>query len=153
MKRISSSVSSQCNHQGFTLIEFITVLIIASVLAVVGMSRFVSNQTFKEAQVQQELLSALRFAQKIAIASQCPVNVNLSTSSYSLNYASPCSGSVKKPATQNNYSETSVSATINSSSGTFSFDASGNISPSTGGTITIGNFSITLEPISGFAHD
>ena len=153
MNKKFSSVSSQCNNHGFTLIELITVLIIASVLAVVGMSRFVSNQSFKEAQVQQELLSALRYAQKIAIASQCPVKINLTPNSYRLTYGSPCSGSVKKPATQNSYSVTSLPATISSSSGTFSFNASGNISPASGGTISIGQFKIILEPVSGFAHD
>ena len=138
---------------GFTLIELITVIIIVAVIGIVGASKFFSHTTFKEAQVQQELLSALRYAQKIAIASQCSVNVNLGSSSYNLNYALPCSGSVKHPAGQNSFSETSLPATISSSSSTFSFDASGNISPSTGGTITIGNFNITLEPVSGFAHE
>lgn len=138
---------------GFTLIELITVIIIVAVIGIVGASKFFGQAAFKEAQVQQELLSALRYAQKIAIASQCPVLVNIGSSSYSLNYALPCSGNVKNPATQDNYSETSLPATISSSSSTFSFDASGNISPSTGGSITIGNFNITLEPISGFAHE
>jgi len=139
--------------QGFTLVELITVIIIVSILSIVGASKFLGNSTFKDSQVHQELLSAFRFAQKIAIASQCPVTITLSSNSYKLSYSSPCSGNVKHPADQNVYSETGLPATISSSSNTFSYDASGNLNPATGGIINIGNFSITLEAVTGFAHE
>ncbi len=139
--------------KGFTLIELITVIIIVAIIGIVGASKFFSHTAFKEAQVQQEVLAALRYAQKIAIASQCPVHVSLSSNAYNLSYALPCSGNVKHPGSQNNYSTSNTPATINSSSNTFSFDASGNISPASGGTISIGAFKINIEAVSGFAHE
>ncbi len=139
--------------KGFTLVELITVILIVSILSVVGASKFLGNSTFKDSQVHQELLSAFRFAQKIAIASQCPITISLTSNSYQLSYSSPCSGNVKHPADQNAFSKTGLPVVITSSSNTFSYDAAGNMTPATGGVINIGRFSITLEAVTGFAHE
>ncbi len=142
--------------RGFTLVELITVIIIVSILAIVSASKFFGSNAFKEAQVQQELLSAFRFAQKIAIASQCPVAVTLTSGAnggYALNYIAPCSGSVKHPANQQAYADNDLGVTLSSSASLFRYDASGNINPATGGTITAGSQNITLEALTGFAHE
>ena len=140
---------------GFTLIEIITVIILLGILSIVGASKFFSNKSFESTQYHQELLSAFRYAQKIAIASQCSVRVNLSSNSYSLVYSGTCSGSgaVKHPKDQKSYSDNNVSANIVSSSASFTYDASGDITPATGGNVTVAGRTIVLEAGTGFVHD
>jgi len=141
------------NSKGFTLVEIVTVIVILGVLAVVGASKFASNSTFVESQYHQEMISAFRYAQKIAIASQCDVSIALTASSYNLNYSGTCSGNVKHPAGQKPFSESGMNSVITTTANTFVYDAEGNITPSAGGTINVGSvFTITIESVTGFAH-
>lgn len=138
---------------GFTLIELVTVILILGILAVVGTSKFFSNTAFEDARYHQELISAFRFAQKIAIASQCPVTISLTADSFVLNYSGSCSGVVQRPHNQNNYNENNISSTITSTSPTYTYDASGDITPAVGGTVSVGSQVIILESVTGFVHD
>ncbi len=141
------------HHKGFTLVELVTVIVILGVLAVVGASKFASNSTFVESQYHQEIISAFRYAQKIAIASQRDVAIALTANSYSLSYSGLCSGIVKHPAGQKAFSETGMGGVITTTANTFVYDAEGNITPSAGGTVNIGStFTITIESVTGFAH-
>ena len=141
-------------QKGFTLVELITVIVILGILVTVGSSKFFSNSPFEETRDHQEVLSALRFAQKIAIASQCPVTVSLTANSFSLNYSDSCSGAVKRPDYQSNYIQPDdFSSVIASSSPSFIYDSSGDITPSSGGTVNVGSRAIVLEAVTGFVHD
>ncbi|MCW8929513.1 MAG: type II secretion system GspH family protein [Gammaproteobacteria bacterium] len=139
---------------GFTLVELITVILILGVMAVVGASKFFSQSSFTDAQYHQEILSAFRFAQKIAIASQCDVVITLGTNSYSLTYSGSssgvsCSGNVAHPADQSSYSATNTS-TINPAV-TYTYNASGVVSPTS--SFTVGGRNITVEPVTGYVHE
>ncbi len=140
-------------QQGFTLVELITVIVLLGVLAVVGGSKFFSNTTFKDSQYHQEVLSAFRFAQKIAIASQCHVTIALTANSYALTYSSAsCSGNVKRPDGQADFGESAISSAIISSQASFTYNAAGDLTGS-GGLVTIGSNTIIIEESTGFAHD
>ncbi len=69
---------------GHTLIELITVIVILGILAGLAVPRFFDNQVFEERGFYEEVASALRYGQKIAVGSGCPVRVNITAGGYEL---------------------------------------------------------------------
>lgn len=76
---------------GFTLIELITCMVILGILAAVVGPRFVDNRTVHERGFADDLANSLRYAQRIAIASNCPVRVRVTAAGYSVFQRSPAS--------------------------------------------------------------
>ena len=138
--------------RGFTIVEIIVVMVILSIVAILGSSKFFSKSSYDNTRYHQEVLSAFRYAQKIAIASQDPVTLCLTSNSYVLYYASNCSGSkVKRPSDQGNYEDTlgvSISPVAN-----ITFNASGEASSTGATSFIMGGFNIVIEPETGFIHD
>jgi MSHA pilin protein MshC len=57
------------NNRGFTIVELVVVIIILGIISAVAAPRFFDLQDYKEIAFKDELVSALRFAQKRAVAS------------------------------------------------------------------------------------
>ena len=79
--------STQC---GFTLVELVTTLVIVGILAAVTLPRFFDNDAFRERGYTDEVASALRYAQRIAVASQCRVRVTVNAANYSAMQQAAC---------------------------------------------------------------
>ncbi len=95
--------------KGFTLVELIAVLVIAGVLAAVAAPRFIGNDAFAARGAYGTMLSALRLAQKTAIAQRSNVAVNIDTATrvVCLGYGTAgCGTPVLDPATGAAYSKT-----------------------------------------------
>ncbi len=152
-------------HQsGFTLVELVVVLLLVGVLMAVGMPRFFNQLTFLEWGFSDEVGEALRFAQKLAIATGCDTQVAVNPGGYQLNQRVNCrSGAftapVRLPGSDSaGYNGTapggvalSVTTLYFDSLGRPRSSASGNLlSAATG--ITIGSRSITVEPQTGYVH-
>ncbi|MCH8073268.1 MAG: prepilin-type N-terminal cleavage/methylation domain-containing protein [Proteobacteria bacterium] len=69
---------------GHTLIELITVIVILGILAGLAVPRFFDNQVFEERGFYEEVAAALRYGQKIAVGSGCPVQVTIAAGGYEL---------------------------------------------------------------------
>ncbi|HQU14564.1 MAG TPA: type II secretion system protein [Gammaproteobacteria bacterium] len=69
---------------GFTLVELVIVLIVAGILAAVGASRYFVLQDFQERGFYDDTLAAVRYAQKLAVASGCDIEVSVSPAGYGL---------------------------------------------------------------------
>jgi MSHA pilin protein MshC len=137
--------------RGFTLVELITVIIIIGVIALVTTSKFFNFSTFEDSASHQEVLSAFRFAQKIAIASQNEVTVCLSDNGYDIYYSSgACGGSrVKRPDGQGDFKKTGLASIA--PAGNYTYQADGIATPA--GSFTVGGRTITIEPVTGYVHD
>ena len=141
---------------GFTLFELVVVMRLVGILGVFVAPRL-NLGTFREAGFYQQAFSAIRYAQKQAIASGCTVNVIINSTQCSLTWAGvpappacPANGTnITNPASgKNNFCDDSTAA--GSPSANFSFDHIGR--PSAAQTITFGSRTIIVEAETGFAH-
>ncbi|MDX1516204.1 MAG: GspH/FimT family pseudopilin [Woeseiaceae bacterium] len=77
------SASLRRFESGYTIVEVVLVIVILAVLGTVAGPRFFDNASFDERTYYDELVSALRYAQKVAVASGCRVQVQIAAASYS----------------------------------------------------------------------
>ena len=71
--------------KGFTVVELVLVIVILGVMAAVAGPRFFGTTEFSERGFRDELAISLRYAQKVAVASGCPVRVSINAAGYTLN--------------------------------------------------------------------
>jgi MSHA pilin protein MshC len=96
-------MGSESRSTGFTLIEIIVTLLVVAILAFAALPRLLSIQTFDNRGFLDETVAALRYAQKVAIASRRNVCINFSLNSLTLNIASAagstaaCDTALKSP--------------------------------------------------------
>ncbi len=70
--------------RGYTLIELVTVITILGILSALAIPRFFDQDVFEERGFYEEVVAALRYGQKIAVGSGCPVQVSIDASGYAL---------------------------------------------------------------------
>ncbi|MBA1147185.1 hypothetical protein H0Z60_08930 [Ectothiorhodospiraceae bacterium WFHF3C12] len=141
-------------------------VLLVGILAAVGASRFFGTQTYDERGFAGKAVSALRYAQKSAMAGRCEIRVNLDAAadSYTLSYTGngpgngtpgscPASGTPVPRPGGGNYSETAASGVDVQGGVTLHYSSSG-AATITGGssTVPIGTFQLNIEPQSGLAY-
>ena len=83
-RRYRARILTKGACRGFTLVELITVVVILGILAALAVPRFFDSQVFEERGFYEEVASTLRYAQKIAVGSGCPVRVSITAGGYDL---------------------------------------------------------------------
>lgn len=124
------------HHSGFTLIELVVVILLLGILSVVAMGKMFDGNQFKARGFFDDTVTAVRFAQKLAVSTGCEVQVRLSESpgsGYALfqpDARAECTtGTFKKavdnPANRSNPYANSKVAGLNVPNTTIVFDAQG----------------------------
>ena len=137
--------------RGFTLVEMVLTLVILGVLAAVSLPKFFNRSTFDERYYHDDLISAARYAQRLATGSGCAVRLSVSGTGFSMVQDSNCDLSsptydltVNRPSDSEAFSNTDVpdGLTITSSEPVFIFLPQGGAVDSS--NANIGNATITL---------
>ena len=139
---------------GFTLMEFIAVIVIAGILAVMVIPNL-NLDTFQSQGFKQQAVAAIRLAQKLAVSTGCSVEVEISNADADVcelkwsgcaanaNIPNPASG---RDDFCHDSSPTGSVPTVN-----FTYDKIG--APSAGQTFSIDGVMITVEANTGFVHE
>ncbi|NNL67667.1 MAG: prepilin-type N-terminal cleavage/methylation domain-containing protein [Myxococcales bacterium] len=146
--------------RGFTIVELIVTLVIAGALAVTALPRFVRIQDFEARFFFDDTLAALRYAQKLAISTGCPVQVDFTATSYTVTQRTACTtGAFTQPVHDPSDGSLGMSEsvpsglTFSSSVDPIVFDALGraldaSLAPSDA-TVTVATRSISVVGLTG----
>jgi MSHA pilin protein MshC len=149
--------------EGFTLVELVVVMTVIGILAVTLGPRFFTQSVFSQRGYADELASALRFAQKAAVSSECPTRLTLTATTY-VATQQVASGNSCNSSDATGWSTPVIGAdgtaiqgsapasTTVSPIGIYQFDDQGRLSSGQGNTLTIGARTITIVPGTGFVQ-
>jgi len=139
------------------------VLLLVGILAAVGMPRFFTASPFLVRGFTDELSAAIRYANKIAVATGCDTRFVTTTNSYDLNQRANCSsGSFNKDVRiaggGSGYSGAPPSS-VTLSVASFYFDPNGRPRNSSSDvlltsavTVSVGSATVTVEAETGYVH-
>ncbi|MEX2205337.1 MAG: GspH/FimT family pseudopilin [Myxococcota bacterium] len=148
---------------GFTVVELVLVIAIIALLAAVGTPRFLVLGSMQADLYQSEVLAGLRYAQRLAVASGCGVQVQLTASSYTLTQQTGCAGAawtqaVVDPSTNaSSYARSApAGVALASTVNPLRFDPLGRATNAAGtvssATVSVGARTISVVGESGYAQ-
>ncbi len=142
--------------RGFTMIELTVVIVIVGILAVVAVAKLSGVDAFEVQGFFDSTKSAVRFAQKLAVAQRTNVVVVVNATSVNVCYTNPgCGSPVTDPTTGQAMTLSAPDGVSLTGPASVSFDGLGRATP--GGTITVNGAgisrSLTIEQETGYAHD
>jgi MSHA pilin protein MshC len=116
-------------YKGFTLVELVLVIVILGVISVTALPMLFSRTDFEQRGFFDELLQATRYAQKLAVASNCDVQVTLNSGDFALAFlntphAHCANAAISLPSKQPPYDAPS-GVTLSAGTGTITFHPSG----------------------------
>ena len=155
--------AATAREAGFTIVELVLVIAIVAFLAAVAGPRFLAIGAMQADLSQSEVLAALRYAQRLAVATGCGVQVQLTASSYALTQQTGCAGAtwtqaVVDPSTNGaSYARSApLGVALSSTVNPLRFDPLGRATDAAGtvssATVAVGARTISVVGESGYAQ-
>lgn len=149
-------------ESGFTLVELVVVIVVLGVIAAFAVPRFFDQRTFAERGFYEELAAALKYSQKLAVATGCPVRVIVTATGYAARQQAIAGGTCNPADTAfptpvrladgGILAASAPGGTTLTPAVTFAFDALGRTTLGADQTIAAGRFSLTVRAESGFVQ-
>lgn len=156
-------VSRAVEHRGFTIVELVVVLIVLGIMSAVMLPRWRGETGFEERGFRDQVVSALRYAQKSAIAARRTVCANFTTAPSVLSVqissaqgAANCAvgGPLLGPDDQNLILAATPPAAFAAAPASVIFDAAGR--PNAAASISFaglpGTLDVIVEAETGYVH-
>ncbi len=150
-------------QRGFTVVELVVVILLIGILSANTIPRFFSLNQFDEMGFADAVLSATRYAQKLALASRCDTRVRVHPGGYELRQrATSCTlGSFTRSVARAGGTvwDDPVPSGVTVGVLDVYFDAQGRPRDASSGTlygsaqsVSVGTRTITIEPTTGYVH-
>lgn len=143
---------------GFTFVELVVIIVIIGIVAAFAAPRLFDDRTFLQRGYYEELVAALKYSQRLAVASGCPVRVVIDAAGYAAQHAAQvgtCNSADATTATAVALAAGDVLAghkplgvTV-SPAVTLTFDALGGTDLGADQHIHVGPFGLTVRAASG----
>jgi len=158
---VRQRIATRPRHpQGFTLLELVIVLVVLGALAAIVVPRIVEG-SLREAAFAEQVAAAFRYAQRLAVASGCEIEVQVdaATSSYAVRRRSdgsdtacgstgPFTLAVPNPGGSGPFAGTATGGVAVTQGLSLRFDAQGLPTPN-GGSVVIGGRTLVIEAETG----
>lgn len=135
--------------QGFTLVELIVVILLIGILSVSVAPRFFSDNDFKARGIADEMITAIRHAQRLSMTRGENHRIIITATNYTVEKSDGTS--VRHPDGSATFNIT-IPANIVTTAKTIEFDQLGRPIPNTTESIALAPFTITVEQETGYAH-
>ncbi len=145
--------------RGYSVVELVVIIAVVAILAATAMPRFFDLSTFQDRAFYDEAIASVRYAQKLAIATRCPVRVEFTAAGYSLarpaNNAlcdtGPYNTAVADPSNLQAVYARSAPGGTEPTAANFSFTAGGTTAADV--VIVIGDRSFRVHAATGFVQE